>query len=247
MTRLFLQSIPQNRTNITLDRERSRYLRDVLRSPVGTQVTVFDGSGSEYLCRIREMKSEVVLTVEGAKQSSVRPLRNVVLVQGILKGQKMDLVIRKAAEIGISRVIPVITERCQVRETGKLARWKRIASEASKQCRRSDLMLIEDVVSFPGLLSAVVREHGDAFKIVFYEEGEFRLKESEEKIRKAKDLLLFTGPEGGFSRDEVHELEEKGFAVACLGNMVLRAETASIVAAGIIQYLVGQFDSADEA
>lgn len=241
MIRLFLPALPEHPKTIRLDRAQSRYVVKVLRSRKGDRLTLFDGSGRELLCSILDGGDHVVLAVESQKVSDIKPLKNIALAQGLIKGQKMDLVVQKAAELGIRTFIPVVTERSQVRTTAKVPRWKKIAAEASEQCRRADVMDIREVDTLDNFLSFISRTYPKALKIVFYEEGGKSLKSFEEEIRTSEDIVLFTGPEGGFSREEINLLAGAGFEAVYLGRMILRAETASIVAAGIIQYMGGHF------
>lgn len=237
MTRLFIENLHQGAASITLDSNNSHYVKKVLRFSVGDELIVFDGSGKEYICSVSNLKDSVTLNVKEIKESDIKPTRDIVLLQGVLKGKKMDIVIQKATEIGIKTVIPVVTERSQIRSSSKRDRWRKIAREASRQCGRADTVAIEDTVNFSDLVNNTLPQYKDALKIVFYEKSRKALHVLEEELKEAKKIVLFTGPEGGFSNAEMQILENDGFQVLSMGDLILRAETASIVASGIIQYI----------
>ena len=165
------------------------------------------------------------------------PSLQITLLQGLLKGDKMDLVIQKATELGVSEIIPVITGRSQIRETRKLERWRKIAQESSRQSGRVGVPAVHDTVDVDYLLARQpVPERG----IIFWEEGGESLSTIMGRFMGRKAIELFTGPEGGFSGEEVRALRETGFSVATLGRRILRAETAAVVALGIVQYQAGE-------
>lgn len=242
MTRLYFPSLQSDAETIIPDRENSRYLLDVLRCCTGDRVIVFDGTGTELECTAVVEKRSVRLKVVSRTFSENRPLKNIVHLQGLLKGQKMDLVIQKLAELGISRFMPVVTGRSQVKNTSKHSRWTRIAEEASRQCRRTDIMKVDDILDVQEAIGLVGREHPGVPKLVFYEGGGVSLASIRESVSDSPDVVTFTGPEGGFSDHEIGQIEKAGFVRIFLGGLILRAETAAIVSAGIVQYIVGQFD-----
>jgi len=241
MTRLFLENLPEGTCTITLDKKRGHYIRDVLRCRTGDEITVFDGRGNEFLCTVGRSGEAVVLNVKSVHYMNVRPLKRIVLVQGLLKGQKMDLVVQKATEMGVSAVIPVITMRSQVRHTARAPRWRKIAVEASRQCGRTDVPEVVDPVPLDEYIDSLNLSDHTVAKIVFYEDADGEGGRIESLVRKAREVVICVGTEGGFDQSEVDMLTARGFHVAGLGRFVLRAETASLVALGIVQYLSGHF------
>ncbi len=237
MTRLFVENLSDVSTSIPLDRNASHYVKKVLRYSMGDELIVFDGSGKEYLCSISDLKEKVILNVKEIKESKIKPSRDIILLQGLLKGKKMDLVVQKATEIGVKTIVPVITGRSQTRRVSKGDRWRKIANEALRQCGRVDTVAIEEAVNFSDLVNNALPHYEDALKIVFYEKSRKPLHVIEEELKGAKKIVLFTGPEGGFSSEETQLLEDNGFRVVSMGDLILRAETAAIVASGIIQYI----------
>jgi 16S rRNA (uracil1498-N3)-methyltransferase len=159
-----------------------------------------------------------------------------ILIQGLLKGEKMDFVVQKATELGVSAIVPVITERSQLRDTRKHPRWKKIAEEASRQSGRTRIPEISKTYSFKDVfeLPGVISGKG----VIFWEQGGERLSDIAGRIQNT-DVYLMIGPEGGFSEKEAMLATEKGFFTATLGNRILRAETAAIAAVSIMQFTLG--------
>jgi 16S rRNA (uracil1498-N3)-methyltransferase len=159
MPRIFIPipSIKEDRISITGD--KARYLSTVLRCKKGDELIVFDGEGNCLRTNIIETKKrEVVLEVlEKISCNTEAPIR-IILVQGLLKGQKMDLVVQKTTELGVNEIIPLITERSQTRETRKVERWQKITEEASRQSGRSVVPLIHEPREFDQFFSSVQLE-----------------------------------------------------------------------------------------
>ena len=146
----------------------------------------------------------------------------------------MDLIIQKATELGVKEIVPVITERSQVRETRKMARWMKIAEEASRQAGRNSVPVIRQTTEFDEL-GKVPLPGG----IIFWEQGGAGLDDTLKIFRDRESISLFAGPEGGFSQAEIEAASEKGFVRATLGGRILRAETAAIAAVAITQFALG--------
>ena len=139
---------------ITISGEKARYLISVLRCNVGDELQVFDGEGSFYKSRILGIDNKKV-TIDLLDKISfdTESHLNLVLIQGILKGEKMDLVIQKTTELGVKEIIPAITERSQVRHTRKTDRWRKIAEEASRQSGRAMIPVVHEPIEFKSLLA----------------------------------------------------------------------------------------------
>ena len=156
MTRLFIDGLFEQNGLISLDKKTAHYVSHVLRLTDGNELIVFDGSGKEYVCSLSLMNDKVLLRIIDSRESERTPKKEIILLQGLLKGQKMDLVVQKATEVGVKKIIPVVTGRSQIRKTSKVTRWQTIAQEASRQCGRADIVSVEDAVSFESLLSEVI-------------------------------------------------------------------------------------------
>jgi len=249
--RIFLPIISIQNNQISVTGEKARYLLSVLRCKRGDELIVFDGKGNSLKTKIlksdrREVIAEVIEKFTCDTESPVK----IILVQGLLKGQKMDMVIQKATELGVKEIIPVITERSQPKETRKVARWRKIAEEASRQSGRSIIPLVHEPVEFirqlKGRGDTETRRHGEMNGFIFWEEGGLPLKEAILKVSSSSihqfpdtPIHLLIGPEGGFTKEEVDIAEGKGFIVTSLGKRILRAETAAISAMTLVQFLLG--------
>ncbi|RJQ38083.1 MAG: 16S rRNA (uracil(1498)-N(3))-methyltransferase [Nitrospiraceae bacterium] len=248
---------------ITLSGEKARYLISVLRCSAGDELQIFDGEGNLYKSKITgiENKKVIIDLLERISLNAESPL-NLTLVQGILKGEKMDLVIQKSTELGIKEIIPAITERSQIRQTRKVDRWRKIAEEASKQSGRTIVPVVHEPIEFSSWLIAHSSQPIKGF--IFWEEGGLPLRETIEKMQDTRykmhdtredlsnhpescimnpaSLYLIVGPEGGFSKEEVSLSVSKGLVTVSLGKRILRAETASVSAVALIQFSLGDIE-----
>lgn len=256
MPRIYLPALSVTDNRIVLDGAQAHYLFSVLRCKHGDELTIFDGKGNCVLTVIeRADKREVIAEVLRHFPCDFESPVHIILVQGLLKGEKMDWVIQKTTELGVREIVPVITERSQVRETRKAARWRKIAEEASRQSGRSVVPEVHEPLEFKEFLrrsefnrpgDAETRGCGDAKGFIFWEDGGVSFNEAVKKISVSpghpftvSPIHLLIGPEGGFTHDEVALAEEKSFQVVSLGKRILRAETAAISAVALVQFLLG--------
>lgn len=238
MTRIFLDHPIGEKSTITLTGEKVHYLSSVLRFAPGDTLIVFDRSGAAYRASIATITNknatlEIRERCEPAPESPVE----ITLMQGLLKGDKMDLVIQKSSELGVRQLLPVISERSQIRETRKLPRWQKIAEEASRQCGRAAVTLILEPREFGSALQTFDPAHTAG--IIFWEQARSPFSSALDDCRAKKHLALCVGPEGGFSEKEVGAAVAKGFIIASLGKRTLRAETAAIAAVSVTQFVLG--------
>jgi 16S rRNA (uracil1498-N3)-methyltransferase len=227
-----------------LEGAEAAHIKNVLRLRRGDQVGLVDGTGYEFAAVIeRIVPGQVELTLTGRKAAPGRPAIQIHVAQGCLKEKKMDRSVRQLSELGVARWTPFICERATVRpEANRVGyrqeRWRRIAVDSLKQCRRGDLMIIEALSSFERVL-----EIGRAYDvcILFWEKA--TQPPSASRIRGAagppSSVMAVLGPEGGFSDPEVLAAEAAGFVSASLGPRILRAETAAVCACAIVQYVFG--------
>ncbi len=215
-----------------------RHIVKVLRLQIGDEITLFDEGGTEHLGKIEEITSkEIRVAIAESKSVKTESELHIHLLQGIPKRDKMDLIVEKATELGVRTIVPVITERSQVRETKKIMRWQRIATESSKQCGRVTPPEIYEAISFKEALE--LKNHS-GLQLIFYEKCEVKLNDLLQSFSGIPtDITLFIGPEGGFSEEEVKIAQERGFITSGLGPRILRTETAGIVAIAVLQFLYG--------
>jgi 16S rRNA (uracil1498-N3)-methyltransferase len=239
--RLYLPRPLEKGAFYTATADQARYLKTVLRMKEGDPVLIFNGTGREYEAVIRRQTAEgVELEVTGSRVLPAAGI-HVTLCQAIPKAEKMDGIIRHATELGAERIIPFFAERSIPRWqpeqlSRKRERWRKIAVEASRQCGRSDITEIGEIVTFERLLRDVPES---GLRLIPWEEETAR--GIREVLRDpARDgmmeFILVIGPEGGFSVEEIEQARRAGFLSVSLGKRVLRVETASLAVLAILQY-----------
>ncbi len=223
---------------IVLRGREAHHARDVMRLKAGDDIVVFDGSGKEYYGIIdKVLKEEVAIKIE--KVVDIKPDdRRLTLVQAIPKLNRMDTIIEKATELGVGRVIPVVTARTIVQAVAlkaglKAERWRKIAVTASKQCGRATIPVINEIIRFEDSL-AFIKDHELAV-IPCLCEGAESIK-SILNDSAARSAIAFIGPEGDFTEDEVSSARAKGAAAVSLGREVLRSDTAAISVLSVLNY-----------
>lgn len=241
MHRFFVSREKMLDERVTLEGEQARQIAQVLRKKIGDQVLVFDGSGFEYEAVIEQCSRKAVeARIVHVKGPFPSPALFLTLVQGLPKAPKMDLIVQKATELGVGRIIPILTER-SVPKGGKVARWERIAQEAAEQCGRVTVPVIEQI---HGLRQYLASYASRGVTLVIWEGERLQgLKALLRSLPPSRSFTLLVGPEGGLSQEEVALAEKKGFITASLGTRVLRSETAAFVALSIVQYELGDLGS----
>lgn len=222
----------------------ARHIINVLRLKPGDNIELFDESGIKYKARIVAISSaKVDVTVIGQSNQVVESFLELVVAQSFLKEGKMDNLIRQLTELGITKWIPFISERSVPRPDDKrlsnrIKRWETISKEAAKQCKRAKSTKIEKTVSFNEILESDLIFD---LKIIFWENEKnlLEIKDFGTKHGDVKKILIMLGPEGGFTTCEIEKAKESGFLTAGLGPRILRAETASLSACTLIQFLFG--------
>lgn len=228
---------------VRLSREESRHISRVLRLKVGDSIELLDGRGGLCQAVIRSTERQVEAAIVATVTDQPGDGPTVWVWQGILKGEKMDTVVQKCTELGVTGILPFQSSRCQGKMSGpqvlkKLERWQRIGLAACKQCRRLQTMQIEKPESYGRLLTS--KGGGSSFmKLLFWEEEETTHLYDIEGIDRADGVALMLGPEGGFSGEEVEVARRLGWRTVSLGDRVLRAETATLTAVSIVQFLAG--------
>ncbi len=223
----------------------ARHIQKVLRLKKGDEIVLFDGKGMEYWGTI-ESQSLNRITVNIGKTSTPRresPIE-VILGQGLLKGDKMDYVLQKTTEMGVSAVLPFISSRTVPNLGGEKSvrrwnRWKKIVLESAKQCGRTVPPKVEAIRDLDSILEWPVR---DLVKLILWEKEEMSLKERIGEIdKKSRTFLFLVGPEGGFCESEISAAKGNGFIPVGLGPRILRSETAGVAMLSILQYEFGDW------
>lgn len=219
------------------------HIRNVLRMALGEKLAISCGKGVEYICAVEELQEDAVtarILEEQATESELPVF--ITLFQALPKSDKMEFVIQKAIELGVSRVVPMRTKRCVVKlderkEQKKLARWQAIAEAAAKQSGRGMIPEIERIADFEQALQMAAQYDT---VLIPYELCD-NMPESVTAVQRAaegKSVGIFIGPEGGFERGEVEQAVNGGAVPISLGKRILRTETAGLAILSVLMFLI---------
>ncbi len=255
MHRFLIEPDGVHNDTVIITGDDAKHMLQVLRFKVGDIFLAFDGSGLEYEVELTAIeKNRVTGKVNRAYDPKTEPRKQVILFQGIPKTDKMDWIIQKSVELGVWKIVPVVTQYSviQIRDKGldgKLERWNRIAREA---CKQSGRVMIPQVVAPIGFRDALRlwsdstqnAPEGAKLAVLCYEnEGKKCLKDLFKcyNIDHVNIAGFFIGPEGGFSEEEVQLADTHGFYPVSLGERILRAETAAIAVLSVLMYEMGEW------
>ncbi|MDX2425023.1 MAG: 16S rRNA (uracil(1498)-N(3))-methyltransferase [Cycloclasticus sp.] len=238
ISRLFIEQQLLENTLISIESESAHYLRNVLRLKKGAQLTVFNGLGGEYTAVVAEVsRKEVVLSIERWHDVNIESPLKIELGLSVSRGERMDVAIQKATELGVSVITPVLTQHCVVKltEERRLQRhqhWQSIVLRACEQCGRN----VPPRLSVTADLAAWLETDLAASRIIF-EPGKADTLKS---FPKPDDqIAVLIGPEGGFSEQEIIAAQYAGFSALGFGPRVVRNETAAIASIAAMQVLWG--------
>ncbi len=244
MRYFFIDPSSAARPLVSIKGSEAHHIKNVLRMKPGDSLKLFDGTGFEYEAVLISVSAQnVAVEIQRKIEVTAQPGVHIIVAQAFLKEKKMDDLVRKLCELGVSRWIPFFSQRSiarpdQKRLADRSQRWMRIATEAAKQCRRIDALQIGDALSFEDILDF---SNNCDLKVVFWENESTPLSRDRlsEAVHPSKKILIMLGPEGGFSEQEIKLVQNSGFISAGLGPRILRAETATIAAVSLVQYLFG--------
>lgn len=221
----------------------AKHIKTVLRLKPGDRIGLFDGSGMEYEARITALTTgRIEAAVIRRFPSMVESPIQIIIAQGLLKDRKMDGLIRHLTELGITKWIPFMAHRSipksdKTHLLKRKERWETIAKEAAKQCKRGRIPEISELVSFEKVLDMGA---SCDLKIAFWENELTPINTIETASDRQFDTIFaMLGPEGGFTSQEIETAKSRGFISATLGPRILKAETATIAACVLLQYLFG--------
>jgi 16S rRNA (uracil1498-N3)-methyltransferase len=228
---------------VRFDREESHHLARVLRLAPGDTVVAVDGSGRDYTVRLDTVSAESTGTIVGEAMRDTESPFPITLVQGLPKGDKLEAVIRAATELGVTRVAPALTERTVVRldaarAAARLARWERVAREATKQCGRGRVPVVEAPRPLAAIVGAAV-EPGE-LRICLWEAARRPLAATlRALVTTPTSASVIVGPEGGLTAEEAGAAAQAGWCVVKLGPRLLRADTAGPAIVSVLQSRYG--------
>jgi len=233
--RLYQNTVFKVGDKVSLEKNNGHHLLKVLRFPVGSTITLFNGDGCDYQAIVISTKKTYIVEVLSQQKNESESSLDLTLAQGIAKGEKMDFLIQKAVELGVKRIIPIQTERCVVRlKADKVAKridhWQKIANHTCEQSGRS---VIVDI-SLPQTLTELFNKSNHNGFVLHH-----RATENLQTMEKPQKATILIGPEGGLSNTEIKQAIEADFQPLLLGKRILRTETASLVAIANMQLLWG--------
>ena len=241
MYHFFVSAEDISDSQVVITGNNFNHIKNVLRMKIGEKIVVNDGNGASYCCSIRIFTGDSVIAdiEQGQLGSNELPVR-LVLFQGLPKSDKMELIIQKAVELGVSEIVPVEMARCVVKldekkKKNKTARWQSISESAAKQSGRTVIPKVRNVTAFSQAL--LYSENLDML-LVPYEcaDSIIRLREKLSEIKPGTSVGIFIGPEGGFEETEIENAKEHGGEIVSLGKRILRTETAAIAALSICMF-----------
>ena len=239
MSRFYVHKEAISGNKIAVSGKEAHHILDVMRLRVSDAVTVFDGTGKEYAGVIREAgRSSLSVEITAVRDAAPKEGFSVTLIQAIPKKEKMDYIVEKATELGVSRIIPAVTSRTipswgDSKKEAVVERWRKIAVTAAKQCGRAD---IPEIAPIAGIEHAFGSAGNHELKLIAaLSEKAISLKDAL-KGRRRGSVAVAIGPEGDFTGQEISLSEKTGFKIVGLGPRVLKSDTAGLAALAAIDY-----------
>jgi len=237
--RIYTPQDLQANSPLELNEAASRHVAKVLRMGPGRELILFNGQGGEYSATIAKQNKKITQVLINEFQAGDRqsPLETELGI-AISRGERMDQVIQKASELGVTTISPIFSERTEVKLSGprldkKIQHWQQIAISASEQSQRNVLAIIRP----PQTLTSFLNHSQQDLKLVLHHRSDKNLQD----YSQPQSCCFLIGPEGGLSENEIAQAEQQGFNALTLGPRVMRTETAPIAALSLAQYLWGDF------
>ena len=236
--RFFVPSNQVSKSGASITGDDVNHIRLVLRMKPGDEILVLDGTGRTYACSIKTIKEDKVnCKIISSRSAKSEPETKITLIQSIPRESKMDFIMQKCTELGVSRIIPTITERTIIKlneekKEKRHNRWQKIIKEAAEQAGRGIIPKIDEILRFDEALR-FSKDH-ELCVIPWEMEEKTSLKQVLDQA--PKNILIAIGPEGGFSKTEVEKAVRAGFKPVSLGKRILRTETAGIAVLSMISY-----------
>jgi len=239
MSRFFVPKENVKGNLIYINGKEAKHILTVMRLGQNDNVTVFDGTGKEYAGFIKEAKlKSLIVEIVKTKIPKLEKDINITLVQAIPKKRKMDYLIEKATELGVDKIVPIISQRVifdikRDEGDGKTKRWQKIANEASKQCGRADVPDVAQIKNFKEAINEI-DDYGLSL-LACLSEDTMALKEAISGFEKGK-AIVFIGPEGDFTKEEIDLAKEKNCRLISLGKRVLKSDTAALYVLSVLNH-----------
>lgn len=240
ISRIFLDQPLSTGLELTLSPEAARHLVTVLRAKAGTELILFNGQGGEYRATLTEVANKkAIVHIDTYEEVDRASNLKIHLGIGMSKGDRFDLVVQKATELGVTEITPLYTERTEVKLKGdridkKLRHLQQVAISACEQCQLNRIPVINQPVALKDWLGNVDAEQ----KFVLHHRSDKALKDYQDM---PSSVALAIGPEGGLSESEIGTCRQNGFEHLTLGPRILRTETAPLTAISLLQFVWGDF------
>ncbi len=237
--RVFTTQALEPNSSLVLAEAQSHYLSKVLRMQAGRELILFNGEGGEYRAEITAIhKKNIDVSVKEFSAENRQSHLQLELAIGVSRGERMDWVLQKATELGVTKIIPLMTERTEVKLGGeradkKMEHWQQILISACEQCQRNILPELSEPKQFSDWIGKCDAE----LKFVLHHRDNQGLP----KNKTTESVALLIGPEGGLDENEITQAIAQKFSPLTLGPRVLRTETAPVAAISLVQYLWGDF------
>ena len=242
LTRVFVDQTLVSGKGVGIPEQSGLHLTRVLRLDEGAPITLFDGTGGEYAATLQRDGKKIWARVGEFTAGERESPLDITLLQGIARGERMDLIVQKATELGISRIVPVFAERSVVKADAKQRErkrdhWQAIAIAACEQCGRNRVPGVSDPRSLGDAIAALPP---DSARCLLSADGAETLPAFAARTR-GSPLVLMIGPEGGTADNEEKYARANGFVACRLGPRILRTETAGLAALATLQAIAGDF------
>ncbi len=232
--RCYVPAAAWTEQSVVLSPEPSQHLARVLRMQPGDVVELFNGAGEAAVAEITKTTKRAVTVRVGSRRCDPRPQPHITLMQSLIRPQRMDYVLQKATELGVTVVQPVMTERCVARTRERPERWMKTVISAAEQCGANwlpDIRSARDYTEVAGLMSDY-----DRVLVCALTADAWPLKEVLRAPAQVERVAAWIGPEGDFTSDEMRVLVDAGAVPVSLGTLTLRAETAALFVLSALRY-----------
>lgn len=240
MQRYFINKNLTNEQDLALLENDLHHLKTVMRSKNGDEIICIDANGQVYLCSIDDIEKGLIKVVRKIDENNELDVE-VTLIYALPKGDKFEVVLQKATELGVSRIVPMLTQRCVIKSDDKkfakkIIRYEKILKEAAQQSRRNKIPKINNIIK----LNDINKYLGN-YNIVAYEQTakagkHMALKQCLDKLKSGDKITVIVGSEGGFDQTEIEVMESYGIEACSLGKRILRSETAPLYLLSVIGY-----------